>query len=226
MSDDPGSKLPGTRVLGHEGAVLHAAVLSVCPLDPPGGVVAHLDPGLAGQIADLPGRAVAERLDVELRRQPEIPLPASREADVATDPRDPEGADVLPDEVLAHDVPGAVVLKQRIRIERPLLLRVARDRPVVELDRALLRDRALELSEPSRELGGVLGVEHLDPKGRVGRRLGESWAAEGEVLQREPERLGVGELAFQEVERRLQGGELVVLEIELGEEVGLGAHCV
>src|SRR5207244_748162 len=59
LSDDPGSKLPGTRVLGHEGAVLHAAVLSVCPLDPPGGVVAHLDPGLAGQIADLPGRAVA-----------------------------------------------------------------------------------------------------------------------------------------------------------------------
>jgi len=69
-------------------------------------------------------------------------------------------------------------------------------------------------------------VEHLDPKGRVGRRLGESGAAEGEVLQREPERLGVGELALQQVERRLQGGQLIVLEIELGEEVGLGAHRV
>jgi hypothetical protein len=62
------------------------AVLPVRAFDPPGGVAAHLDLGLAGQIADLPGRAVAVRFDVELRRQAEIPLPAGREADVATDP--------------------------------------------------------------------------------------------------------------------------------------------
>src|SRR5439155_3698638 len=85
-------------------------------------------------------------------------------------------------------------------------------------DRALLRDRALELSEPARELGGVLRIEHLDAEGRVCRRLGEPGSAQGEVLQREPERLRVGELAFEEVERSLQRGQLVVPEIELREE--------
>ena len=100
---------------------------------------------------------------------------------------------------MADDVPGAVVLEEREWIERSLLLRVSRDRPVGELDGPLLRDRSFELSEPACQLGRVLRIEHLDPESGVGWGLGEAGTAECEVLQRQPERLGIGELPFQQV---------------------------
>ena len=103
---------------------------------------------------------------------------------------------------------------------------VARDRPVVELHRALLRDRALELRQPARHLHRVVRVEHLDAERRLGRRLGEARPAEREVLEREPQRLRIGELPLEQVERRLKRRELLVLELELGQEVLLGAERV
>ena len=93
--------------------------------------------------------------------------------------------------------------------------------PVPEGDRPLLRDRRLELREATGELGRVVGRVDAHALGRVGRRVAESRASEGEVLQREPERLGVGELALEVVERGLQRRELVVVELELIEEVVL-----
>ena len=60
----------------------------------------------------------------------------------------------------------------------------------------------------------------------VGGRRGARRAAEREVLQREPQRLGVGEAAFEEVEAGLQRGELLVVELELGQEVALRAQRV
>ena len=54
----------------------------------------------------------------------------------------------------------------------------------------------------------------------------EAGPAEREVLEREPERLGVGELPLEGVERRLERGELVLVELELVEEVVLGAEGV
>ncbi len=50
--------------------------------------------------------------------------------------------------------------------------------------------------------------------------------AERQVLQREPQRLGVGELAVEVEQRRLQRRQLVVLEVEPVEEVVLGAQRV
>ena len=50
--------------------------------------------------------------------------------------------------------------------------------------------------------------------------------AEREVLQREAQRLGVRELALEVVERGLQRGELVVVELEPVEEVVLRAQRV
>src|SRR5207248_10167129 len=55
---------------------------------------------------------------------------------------------------------------------------------------------------------------------------GEAGPAEREVLERQPQRLGVRELPFQQVERSLQRRQLLVLELELGEEVLLGAQRV
>ena len=113
-------------------------------------------------------------------------------------------------------------------IERPLLLLVAVDRPVAELDRALLRDRALELAEAALQLRRVVGIAHLDADRGAGRRRGErpGRAAEREVLQRQPQRLGVREAPFEQEEARLERGQLLVVELELGQEVALGAQRV
>ena len=50
--------------------------------------------------------------------------------------------------------------------------------------------------------------------------------AEREVLQREPERLGICELPLERIERGLQRGQLVLLQVELVEEVVLRAERV
>src|SRR6185437_1053081 len=61
---------------------------------------------------------------------------------------------------------------------------------------------------------------------RLGRRLAEARASEREILEREPQRLGVRELPLEEVEGGLQRCELLVLELELREEVLLRAERV
>ena len=56
--------------------------------------------------------------------------------------------------------------------------------------------------------------------------MAEPGAAEREVLEREPQGLGIGELPLERVERGLQRGELVLVELELVEEVVLRAQRV
>ena len=51
-------------------------------------------------------------------------------------------------------------------------------------------------------------------------------AAEREVLEREPQRLGVREAALEQVEAGLERRELVVVEVERRQEVALGAEGV
>ena len=177
-------------------------------------------------LADLPGPRDAVRLDVELGRQPEVALAAGREPDVAADAGDAERADGGAVEILPDDVPDALVEPQRVRVERALGDLVALRRPVGELDRALLRDRRLELREAPGELRRVVGSADAHALGGVGAGLVEAGPAERQVLEREPQRLGVGELAVEVEERRLERGELVVLQVEAVEEVVLGAEGV
>ena len=66
----------------------------------------------------------------------------------------------------------------------------------------------------------------MTPVGGLGRRVAEAGAAEREVLQREPQRLGVRELPLEQVQARQERGELVVGELELRQEVVLGAERV
>ncbi len=98
----------------------------------------------------------------------------------------------------------------------------------MEANRALLRDRRLELAEPALELGRVVGIPHLDAhSGCRGRALEHTGgAAEREVLQREPQGLGVGKSPFQQVQAGLERGQLVVVEVERRQEVALGTERV
>ncbi len=121
----------------------------------------------------------------------------------------------------ADHVPAALVREQRIRVDRPWAGLVAGDAPVVELQRSLLRDRRLELAQPARQLRRVVRIADIDTHGGLGRRLSEARPAEGEVLEREPERLCVRELPLEEVEAGLERRELVVRELERRQEVVL-----
>ena len=229
LAEDPAREQRRRRVLGDEDVVLDAVALAAeGALHPPRGVGRDLDARVPDDVAELPFRAAPVVLDVELGRQPEVALAPRREADVGADARDAERPDVVALEVVADHVPRAVLGQERVRIERPLLLVVAVDRPVAELDRALLGDRALELAEAALQLGRVVGVAHLDAHRGAGRRRGERAGrpAEREVLQREPQRLGVREAPFEEEEARLQRRELFVVELELRQEVALGAQRV
>ena len=160
-------------------------------------------------------------VDLELGGDAEVALAPGREADVTADARHLERPDVLAHEVLPDDIPTLAVAEQSVRVDRALLLAVARDRPVVELGGALLGDRALELAEPAGHVGRVVGVVDLDLDAQRGgrRSRGEARAAEREVLQREAQRLRVRELSLEHVEGGLERRELVVGKLERREEV-------
>ena len=199
----------------------------VLPLHPPGGVRGDGDPCLALHVAELPLGASPELLDVEALRDAEVALAAGGEADLRADPRDAEALDDVVLEIEPDHVPGAVLRQKRVRVDGPLALVVTCDRPVGEPHRPLLRDRRLELAEPALELRGVVGVAHLDAdRGRGRGGPDASRASEREVLEREPERLGVGEPSLEEEEARLKRCELVVVEVERWKEVALGAERV
>src|SRR5205823_2338471 len=68
LAQHPRTEECQARVLGHEDSVLDPAAAAVGALHPPRGVAADFDPGFADRIADLPGRAAAVLVDVELRR--------------------------------------------------------------------------------------------------------------------------------------------------------------
>ncbi len=156
---------------------------------------------------------------IEIRRRPKVALPARCEGDVAANPRDPERALVLTLEVTADHVPDAVVREQRVGVQRSPRDLVAGDRPVLELHGALLGDRGLELRQAACHLRRVVGILEIDLDRALGPRLERAAAAEREVLQREAQRLGVRELALETEQRDLKRRELVVAQVEWGEEV-------
>ena len=82
------------------------------------------------------------------------------------------------------------------------------------------------LREPARHLRRVVGIAHLDARSRLGGGVVEAGSPERQVLECEPERLGVRERAVEHVESRLERRKLVVVELELVEEVVLGAERV
>ena len=98
----------------------------------------------------------------------------------------------------------------------------------MEAHGALLRDRAFQLAEPALQLRRVVGIADLDAHRSRGRRAvaRARGTSEREVLQREAERLRVGEAPLEQVQARLQRRELVVVELERRQEVAFGAEGV
>jgi hypothetical protein len=152
LAQDPGREQPQVRVFRDEDALVHAAVLAKLTLDPPGRVTADLDLRLALDRADLPRRAEAVLVRVEVLGQAEVALAPRRQPNVAADPGDAEGAHVVLVRVVPDHVPLAPVEEERVGVDRSLALAAAPDREVLELDRAVLGDGAFELRQPPGEL--------------------------------------------------------------------------
>src|SRR5205823_11572304 len=197
LPQNPRRELGEGGEIGDEHAVFETAGVAVGALYPPRGVAAHLDACLADRLADLPGRASAKLLDIEIGGRAKVALAACCELDLSADARHAERADACAVEVLSDHVPAAVVLQEGIRVERALGDLVAGGGPVFEARRALLRDRAFELREAAGHLGRVVGIDDLDALRGVAGRLREAGSAQREVLEREPQRLGVRELSLE-----------------------------
>jgi hypothetical protein len=127
--------------------------------------------------------------------------------------------------VVADHVPDAVQLEQAVGVDGALGGGVAARRPVGEADRALLADGLLQLGQPLRDLGRVDAAEQVDG-GRLGAGIGRVGAAQRQVLQRQAQRLGVCELALEQVEAGLQRRQLGVGEVDRRQEVVLLAEVV
>ena len=201
-------------------AVLHRAVLADGALGEPGGLGLDEDGRVLVALAELPGRAVAVGARIELGRDAEVALAAGGEAHVAAHAVEAEGAHVVAVVVAADDVPLAAHEVQAVGVDRAHGLLVGGDRPVAEDDGALLRDRGLELLQPDRDLGREAVPEQAH--GHLGRRVVDRVRpAEREILEREAQRLGVGELPVEQVHGGRERGELGVVHVERRQEVVL-----
>src|SRR5262249_44536854 len=103
---------------------------------------------------------------------------------------------------------------------------VALHRVVAELDRLSPRDRGLDLRQPRRKLATARRGLELDVDPRRVALAERAGAPPRHLLEREPERLGVRELAVQQPERGAQRRQLLVAELDLGEVVVLGRQRV
>jgi hypothetical protein len=217
-AEHPRHHLAGVRVVGLED---HAAVRVrdlACvpevpqrePVDPVGEPDARAPHG----IAELPVGARGVHARVEVLGAAEVVLGLRRVADLAADARDAEDAHVVALVGVADQVELPAAVEQVVRIHLALLLSVAADRVVLEDDRLAAEDRRLDLREPLRELAPARArgdrERHAALLGSVERRR----LPPGELLKREPKRLGVGELAVEQRERRAQRPELLVGELD------------
>ena len=233
----PGHQLAARGVLGLEdrslarGAVALArvaqlAVAAVVALDQPGDALAQEDLGGPLDLAQLPLRAPRVVAAVEVLGRGEVVLGLGRVGDLALDPREAEDADRIALVAVADQIELPAAVDQVEGVHLALLGRVALDRVVGELDRLAAADRGLDLRQPLRDLGavGLGGHPHLDRAalGR-GQRAGPP---PRDLLQRQPQRLGVGELTVEQVQGGLQRRQLVVSELDRVQVEVLGRQRV
>ncbi len=177
-------------------------------------------------LAELPVGAVGVGAGVEVAGTVEVVLRLRRVGDLALDPRQPEHADRLALVRVAEQVELAALEQQVVRVDLARRGLVATHRVVVEHDRLVAEDRGLDLRQPRRELvaSGRRGDAERD-RALLGRAQ-RARTAPRDLLQREPQRLRVGEFAVEKAERGLQRGELFVREGDRGQVEVLGPQRV
>ena len=207
QAQHPGDQLTRVGVGGDEHAVAvvpvgpEAAVAAEMALDLPGDALAYPDLGGADRVAELPMDPVSVAARVEIVRALEVVLGLGRVADLAADPGEPEDPDRVALVGPPDDVELAALEQQLVGIDAARAHLVAFHRVVVEDDRLAPEDRRLDLGQP---LGDVMAAGRAgDPqRDRVLlRRAQRARAAPGDLLQSQPQRLGIGELPIEQLQR-------------------------
>ena len=225
-AERPRDQQPRERVGRAEDAVGERAVGAELALDVPGHVVRDLDLGHADLVAELPRDPVREAARVEVRGALEVVLGLGGVGDLAADPREPEHAHVLALVRVADEVELAALEQQVVRVDLARRGRVALHRVVGELDPLAAVDRGVDLGQPGGDLAAAGRRRDAEPDRLARVRAQRARAAPGDLLQREPQRLGVGELAVEQRQRRLQRGALGVGERDRRQVEGLGRERV
>ena len=197
------------------------AVLVEQAIHEPRSTRGDVERGLTDGLVERPRRAIAVRSGIEVGRAAEVALLAGVEAHIAADARHAEVADGIAVVVMTDEIPVGIGEVEAVRIDRARLLLARADREVREDDRLLLRDGALELGEARGDLGRVTATGEVERHADCGRLLEHARAAERQVLQGEPQRCRVGELALQQEQAGVECGELAVGQVQRRQEVVL-----
>jgi hypothetical protein len=222
----PRDQQPRRRVVGVERAVAQLAVGAELALDVPRDVIGHPDLRRADGVPELPRHAAGELARVEVGRALEVVLGLGRVGDLAADAREAEDAHAVALVRVADEVELPALEQQVVRVDLAQRGLARLHRVVLELDPLAAVDRGVDLRQPPRQLGaaGRRGDAESD---RLPQAAAErARAAPGDLLERQPQRLGVRELAVEQRERGLQRGALVVGEGDRRQVEGLGRERV
>jgi hypothetical protein len=236
-AEQPGDELAGGGELGLEHRALAAlavavagrldlAVLAVVALDEPVDPLAEEDPCGPLARAHLPVGTGCVVAAVETAGRAEVVLGLARVGDLALDPREPEDADGIAFVGVADQIELAGAEDEVVGIDLAVHRRVALHRVVAELDRLPARDRGLDLREALRQLAAAGRGRHRHLDRCVGSAVERALPPPRDLLERQPQRLGVGELAVEQGERGPQRSELRVGELDRGQVVVLGRQRV
>src|SRR5215218_2336375 len=226
VADRPREHEPGDRVrrAEHVPAVVGLGQLAVAAevaLHVPGDAVRHPDLGRRARLAELPRDPVGVAPRVEVVGALEVVLRLRGVRDLAADAREPEHADVAPLVRVADEVELPALEQQLVRVDLAQRGLAGLHREVLELDPLAAVDRGVDLGQPAGEVAAARGGGDAEPDrlARVGAERAR--AAPGDLLQRQAQRLGVGELAVEQRQRRLQRGALGVGEGDRRQMEGL-----
>ncbi len=225
-AQDPGQQCRGRGVLRGEqaravAAQLAAAVGAEHLLNPPGDDRGQDDGCLVAIVVKLPGGAVAVPRHVEVARRREIVLRARLERDAALDARQAEDPGRLAFVRVADHVPVAAQVQQRVGVHLAFGALVAPDRVVGEPDRLAPADGRLDLRQMRGHLRRVVAAEQVHRDRARSVIVERARTSQGQVLEGEPQRLRVGELALEQVQAGVQRRQLALVEIDLRQVVVL-----
>jgi hypothetical protein len=147
-------------------------------------------------------------------------------ADLSEDARHPELANVAALVRVADQIELPAAVEQVVGVDLALLRGVAADRVVLEHDRLAAEDRGLDLRQPLRELATPGARGHCERHRALLRRVERRGLAPRELLERQAQRLGVGELPVEQRQGRAQRAELAARELDRRQVEVLGRQGV
>ena len=192
----------------------------------PGDAVGDADLGGAGQLAELPCRKVGVGARVEVGGAAEVMLGLGRVGDLAADPREAEHAQRLALVGVSEQIELPAAEEQVVGVDGAQPDLAALHREVLEGDRLVAEDRRLDLRQRLRELVAAGGGRDAEGDAvLVGRR---QWAGPppGDLLERQAQRFGVGELAVEQRQRSGERGQFGIGELDRREVEVLRAQRV